>query len=78
MTGDVSEKIGFKERHKRTMRSIHATAAALLIFMFCAPSYADDQSQCAACHTSAGKLIQITRQIAKDRPVVESKSTGPG
>jgi len=35
-------------------------------------------SQCVVCHTSPRKLIQITREIAKNRPPVESKSKGPG
>lgn len=35
-------------------------------------------SQCVDCHTSPRKLIQITREIAKMRPQVESLSKGPG
>ncbi len=39
---------------------------------------AASDSQCIDCHTSARKLIKITREIAKTRPLVESKSKGLG
>ena len=35
-------------------------------------------NECLNCHTSPRKLIQITREIEKSRPVRESKSKGPG
>jgi hypothetical protein len=35
-------------------------------------------SQCIDCHNNPKKLIQITREIAKTRPVKESKSEGKG
>lgn len=36
-------------------------------------------SQCVACHTSPGKLIKITREIAKNQPPVHSPlSEGEG
>ena len=37
-----------------------------------------NDSQCIDCHTSARKLIKITREIAKTRPVIETKSKGLG
>lgn len=52
-------------------------AAMAIMGLWAHPAPAQD-SQCVQCHTSSGKLIKITRMLAKDRPVVESKSTGPG
>jgi hypothetical protein len=40
--------------------------AVFAIFPF--KSSADNESQCVECHTSAGKLINITREIAKTNP----------
>ena len=40
---------------------------------------ASEESQCFRCHTSAKKLIEITREIAKIRPAVKSvESEGEG
>jgi hypothetical protein len=36
------------------------------------------KSQCFKCHTSAKKLIEITREIAKTRPVIKSANEGEG
>lgn len=33
---------------------------------------ASAESQCFDCHTNAGKLIQITREIVRMRPVIKS------
>ena len=42
-------------------------------------SQASEESQCFKCHTSAKKLIEITREIAKIRPAVKSaESEGEG
>jgi len=38
-----------------------------------------EDTQCFKCHTSARKLIEITREIAKTRPAAESsESEGEG
>ena len=34
-----------------------------------------EDTQCFVCHTSAKKLIEITREIAKTRPAVTSTET---
>ncbi|MBK5100378.1 MAG: hypothetical protein JJE15_05210 [Desulfobacteraceae bacterium] len=39
---------------------------------------AENENNCVACHTNPRKLIQITREIAKRNPPVESASKGPG
>lgn len=39
---------------------------------------AEEENNCVACHTNPRKLIQITREIAKRKPPVESASKGPG
>jgi len=40
---------------------------------------ASGESQCFKCHTSAEKLIEITREIAKARPALErAESEGEG
>ena len=42
-------------------------------------SQASEESQCFTCHTSAKKLIEITREIAKIRQAVKSaESEGEG
>jgi hypothetical protein len=36
---------------------------------------ASEGTQCFECHTSAKKLIEITREIAKTRPALKSSET---
>lgn len=38
-------------------------------------SQANEDTQCFECHTSAKKLIDATREIAKSRPEVKSSET---
>ena len=38
-------------------------------------SQAYEDTQCFQCHTSAKKLIEATREIAKSRPVLKSSET---
>ena len=49
-----------------------AAVSVLLFVLFVFPSsnplHSQDQSQCVACHTSARKLIEITRAIEKAHP----------
>jgi hypothetical protein len=40
--------------------------------------FASSSNSCVECHTSAGKLINLTRDIYKDAPKVDDKSEGPG
>ena len=50
-----------------------------LLAIFCVFIYSTAKAdECLNCHTSPGKLIKITREIEKSRPVIESKSKGPG
>ena len=53
-------------------------AAVLSVFLiplgpFTSQAYED--TQCFICHTSAKKLIEITREIAKTRPAIKSAET---
>jgi len=53
-----------------------AVAFCLAIFLsntFICHAYED--TQCFKCHTSAKKLIEITREIAKTRPALKSAET---
>jgi hypothetical protein len=57
-------------------RSISLMTFILFVLMgFIAEAYAN---QCIECHNSPRKLIQITREIAKTRPAMETKSKGLG
>jgi hypothetical protein len=70
---DIVIKANVKIIKQLTINGI--SAIVLMIFV---ASSAATESQCVECHTSPRKLIQITREIAKLRPPVESKSKGPG
>ncbi len=58
-------------------RVIGLAIAFSLIFIpgniFICQAYED--TQCFKCHTSAKKLIEITREIAKTRPALKSAET---
>ena len=55
-------------------RVIGFAVAFCLVFIPGSPfiSLASGESQCFKCHTSAEKLIEITRKIAKARPALKS------
>ncbi len=55
-------------------RVIGFAVAFCLVFIPGSPfiSQASGESQCFKCHTSAEKLIQITRKIAKASPALKS------
>ncbi len=59
------------------LRSIGLAIAFCLIFIPGSPfiSQAYEDTQCFKCHTSAKKLIEITREIAKTRPALKSTET---
>ncbi len=62
-------------------RVIGLAVAFCLVFIPGSPfiSQASGESQCFKCHTSAEKLIEITREIAKARPALEcAESEGEG
>jgi hypothetical protein len=46
-----------------------------LIPMFPSAGQAYEDTQCFQCHTSAKKLIEITREIAKTKPAQQSSET---
>ena len=59
------------------MNNVRLCALILVFSLFLIPtqssiSQAYEDTQCFQCHTSAKKLIEITREIAKTRPVVKS------
>jgi len=58
----------------KCVKLIGLTIAFCLVFIPGNPyiGKASEDSQCFKCHTSAKKLIQITREIAKIRPAVKS------
>ncbi len=59
------------------LRLIGLAIAFCLIFIPGSPfsSQAYEDTQCFKCHTSAKKLIEITREIAKTRPALKSAET---
>ena len=59
------------------LRLIGLAVAFCMVFIPGNPfiSQASEDSQCFKCHTSAKKLIEITREIAKTRPAVKSAET---
>ncbi|UCH06073.1 MAG: cytochrome c3 family protein [Deltaproteobacteria bacterium] len=62
------------------MKCLHIFCIAALCSVFLIPlgpftSQAYEDTQCFICHTSAKKLIEITREIAKTRPAVTSAET---
>ena len=63
------------------LRVFGALIALCLISILSSPvsSQAYEDTECFKCHTSAKKLIEITREIAKTRPAVTSaESEGEG
>jgi hypothetical protein len=61
----------------KCLRLIVLAIAFCLIFLSGNPciSQAYEDTQCFKCHTSAKKLIEITREIAKTRPALKSAET---
>lgn len=59
---------------QKTLTGFIVLTLMLLLFFY----QAAEANECLNCHTNPGKLIKITREIDKDRPVIESKSKGPG
>ena len=60
---------------------IGLAVAFCLVFIPGTPflSQASEESQCFSCHTSAEKLTEITREIAKTRPALGcAESEGEG
>jgi hypothetical protein len=58
--------------------SIIGAAAAFCLAIFLntiSLGYAYEDTQCFQCHTSAKKLIEATREIAKTRPALKSAET---
>jgi hypothetical protein len=58
----------------KCLRLIGLAIAFCLVFVPGNPfiGQASEESQCFKCHTSAKKLTEITREIAKTRPGVKS------
>ena len=61
----------------KNLRLIGLAVIFCLIFIPGSPfiSQAYEDTQCFKCHTSAKKLIEITREIAKTRPALKSAET---
>ena len=61
----------------RCLRLAGFAIAFCLLFVLFSPyiSRAYEDTQCFQCHTSAKKIIEATREIAKTRPVVKSEET---
>ena len=62
------------------MKCFRVLCVAAICSVFLIPlgpftSQAYEDTQCFICHTSAKKLIEITREIAKTRPAVTSTET---
>jgi len=59
------------------MNPLRFSALVLIFSLMLIPTFpfisqAYEDTQCFQCHTSAKKLIQITREIAKTQPALES------
>ncbi|KIX12504.1 hypothetical protein [Dethiosulfatarculus sandiegensis] len=63
---------------KLTLFSLAAISALVLVLAKAPAPEASSPNSCVECHTSAGKLINLTRDLHKDTPKVEDKSEGPG
>jgi hypothetical protein len=63
---------------KLTLISLAAAVALVLVLAKAPAPFASSSNSCVECHTSAGKLINLTRDIYKDAPKVDDKSEGPG
>ncbi len=62
------------------MKCLRVLCVAVVFSLFLIPlgplaSQAYEDTQCFICHTSAKKLIEITREIAETRPAVTSAET---
>ena len=62
------------------MNCVRLISLAIVFSLFLIPtqpsiSQAYEDTQCFQCHTSAKKLIEITREIAKSRSVLKSSET---
>jgi hypothetical protein len=62
------------------MSNVRLIWLTFVFSLFLAPTFpcisqAYEDTQCFQCHTSAKKLIEITREIAKTRPAVKSEET---
>jgi len=70
------------------MKPIKFTISISLVLAFlllcnvnCDVRCAENESQCYKCHTSAGNLIKITREIAETspaKPAISSETSGEG
>lgn len=70
------------------MKRITLTISISLVSVFlvlcnanCDVQCAVDENQCFKCHTSAGNLIKITREIAETspaKPAISSETSGEG
>ncbi|MBN2039448.1 MAG: hypothetical protein JW864_05370 [Spirochaetes bacterium] len=58
----------------KSLRKILLIACLLITGILFIPlkGNSDNKDQCVECHTSAKKLIQITREIAKTKPPAKS------
>jgi hypothetical protein len=58
----------------KCLKLIGLTIAFCLVFIPGSPfiGKASEDSECFKCHTSAKKLIEITREIAETRPAMKS------
>lgn len=65
----------------KCLRVIVVSIVFCIVFVASTPflSKASEDSECFKCHTSAKKLIDATREIAKSQPAVKAtKSEGEG
>ncbi len=53
-------------------------ALPVIFVLYGDPLIGKSENQCFECHTSAKKLITITREIRKGRPEIKSESEGEG
>jgi hypothetical protein len=62
------------------MKYVRPIVLVIIFCLFLIPAFpltgrAYEDTQCFQCHTSAKKLIEITREIAKTRPAQKSSET---
>lgn len=86
LTFDYLIIIIYKVLQKMKLSKITIIISLILAFLLCGNvncdvRCAENESQCYKCHTSAGNLIKITREIAEtspSKPAISSETSGEG
>jgi len=69
--------MAYRRKYRLALLVVLLAFFPLLVVSFPGVLHAKESS-CISCHTSAGKLIKITREIAASRPKVEKSAETAG